>query len=284
MVDISMDDIAAWQKKLTSRLVGLELLMTALVIVFSVALVSRALVRPINQLSQAAKDYSKDKDISEHNHFSELDIHTHDEIGDLADSMKTMEQDLNDKISKLFQTTSELSATRQEASKMNELAMKDALTGVRNKRAYDSAMAEQEEALAAGDEDARNFGLAVIDLNGLKQINDTYGHENGNIAIRELCTVVCDVFAHSPVYRIGGDEFVVVLKGQDLENIDTLVDRLNSSLAGLSADSSLHPWERVSAAIGYAVYDADRDDSTESTFRRADRKMYMHKQKMKAGR
>ena len=284
MVDISMDDIAAWQQRLTSRLVGLELLMTALVIIFSVAMVSRALVRPINQLSQAAKDYSKDKDISEHNHFSELDIHTHDEIGDLADSMKTMEQDLNDKISKLFQTTSELSATRQEASKMNELAMKDALTGVRNKRAYDSAMAEQEEALAAGDEDARNFGLAVIDLNGLKQINDTYGHENGNIAIRELCTVVCDVFAHSPVYRIGGDEFVVILRGQDLENIDRLVERLNSSLAGLSADSSLHPWERVSAAIGYAVYDADRDDSTESTFRRADRKMYMHKQKMKAGR
>lgn len=282
MVDVSMDDIAAWQKKLTSRLVGLELLMTALVIVFSVTMVSRALVRPINQLSQAAKDYSKDKDISEHNHFSELDIHTHDEIGDLADSMKTMEQDLNDKISKLFQTTTELSASRQEASKMNELAMKDALTGVRNKRAYDSAMAEQEEALAAGAKDARSFGLAVIDLNGLKQINDTYGHEKGDAAIKGLCSIVCDVFVHSPVYRIGGDEFAVILKGHDLESIDDLVSSLNSGFDRLSRDGSLQPWEKVSAAIGYAVYNAEFDETTDDTFRRADRNMYMRKQEMKS--
>lgn len=284
MVDISMDNIAAWQKKLSSRLIGLELIVTALVIFFSVLLVNRALVRPINQLSRAAREYSSDKDLSAHNHFSRLDIHTHDEIGDLTESMKAMEQDLNDKITRLFHTTNELSASRQEASRMNELALMDALTGVRNKRAYDSAIDELAKSLTDDAGSSQEFGLAVIDLNGLKKINDTYGHEKGDIAIKELCRVVCRVFAHSPVYRIGGDEFAVILKGHDLENIDQLVERLSSELSDMSNDDSRQPWERVSAAIGYAIYDAERDDSTGNIFRRADRAMYMRKQEMKSGK
>ena len=195
--------------------------------------------------------------------------------------MKAMEQDLNDKITRLFHTTNELSATRQEADRMNELALMDALTGVRNKRAYDNAVDELAKSLAADSLHSREFGFAVIDLNGLKQINDTYGHEKGDIAIKELCSIVCSVFSHSPVYRIGGDEFAVILKGQDLQNIDKLVDRLGSDLGKISSDDSRQPWERVSAAIGYAIYDAERDESTGNIFRRADRAMYMRKQEMK---
>ena len=167
---------------------------------------------------------------------------------------------------------------------MNELALMDALTGVRNKRAYDNAIEELAKSLTDEAGHSREFGLAVIDLNGLKQINDTYGHEKGDIAIKDLCRVVCSVFAHSPVYRIGGDEFAVILKGHDLENIDKLVERLSSELSEMSSDESRQPWERVSAAVGYAIYDAERDDSTGNIFRRADRAMYMRKQEMKKGK
>ena len=278
MVDVSMDDIASWRHRMMAILVGLQVIITALVIIVSVILINRAMVRPINQLSQAAKDYSQDEDVISHDHFSKLDIHSHDEIKDLSESMKQMEADLNDKIANLLKTTNELTASRQEVSKMNEIALKDALTGVSSKYAYDTDLKALAQS-ASGD-----FGLAVIDLNELKMIIDTYGHEKGNIAIKELCRIVCYVFTHSPVYRIGGDEFVVMLKDHDLEHIEELIAQFNGELADIAAKTDLDPWERVSAAIGYAVFDADRDGTPDGTFRQADRAMYLRKQEMKSNR
>ena len=279
MVDVSMSDIASWRNRMLSVLLGLQILVVALVIAVSITLVNRAVVRPVNQLSQAAKDYRNDEDVSNHSHFKELDIHTHDEIEVLSESMKKMEQDLNDKIANLLETTNELTASRQEVSKMSEIAMKDAMTGVRNKRAYDNDMQILEKDIEDGS--SAEFGLAVIDLNGLKQTNDTYGHEKGDAAIKELCRVVCSVFKHSPVYRIGGDEFTVLLKGQDLESIEQLTARFNRELRILGENEDLQPWERVSASIGYAVFDADGDETPGDTFRRADRAMYLKKHEMK---
>ncbi len=282
MVDVSMADIASWRGRMITILLGLQALVIALVIAVSVALVNRTVVRPVNQLSQAAKDYRNDEDLTNHNHFKELDIHTHDEIEDLSESMKKMELDLNDKITNLLQTTNELNASRMEVSKMSEIVMKDAMTGVRNKRAYDHDMQILEQSLS--DDaivSAPAFGLAVIDMNGLKTINDTYGHEKGDIAIKKLCSIVCSVFAHSPVYRIGGDEFTVLLRGQDLDNLESLIAGFNRILQRMEEDASLKPWEKATASIGYAVFDAERDGTPYGTFRRADRAMYFRKQKMK---
>ena len=280
MVDVSMDDIASERHKLLSVLIGMQVLITIMIVIISIILVNRMVVDPVNRLSQAARDFCQDEDMIHHNHFSSLDIHTNDEITDLAQSMKHMEQDLNDKISNLLQTRSELTASRNEVDRMNEIALKDALTGVHNKRAYDSAMHRLEESVKDGAGSAR-FGLAVIDLNGLKAINDTYGHEKGDIAIKKLCGIVCNVFSHSPIYRIGGDEFVVILKNHDLRDIEKLMTEFNSILLTISQNADLPPWEQVSASIGYASYDADRDGTPDGTFRRADRAMYLRKQQMK---
>ncbi len=282
MVDISMDDIAAERRRLLAIMLGLQFAITALVIVLSVILVNSTVVKPVNKLSQAAKDYRQDENVTSYNYFSTLDIHTHDEIKDLSDSMKQMEQDLNDNISNLLRTTNELTASRQEVTKMNEIALKDAMTGVHNKRAYDSDMQRLAQSLEEGE--VKRFGVAVIDLNGLKSINDTHGHEKGDIAIKEICRIICNVFVHSPIYRIGGDEFAIILKDHDLENIERLMTEFNSNLLTVSENADLEPWERVSASIGYAIYDADRDGTPEGTFRRADRAMYMCKQQMKQAR
>ena len=284
MVDVSMEDIASRRNSMLSFLLGLQALVIVLVTAISIAMVNRAVVRPVNLLSQAAKDYRNGEELTDHNFFKKLNIHTHDEIEDLSESMKKMEQDLNDKIANLLQTTNELTASRKEASMMSEIAMKDALTEVRNKRAYDRDMQVLEQSLNDASGDVAAFGLAVIDLNDLKKINDTYGHEKGDVAIKKLCGMVCSVFVHSPVYRYGGDEFTVILRGQDLDNIETLVDRFNDTLLRSRENPDLEPWEKVTASIGYAIFDADRDESPEATFRRADRAMYLHKQEMKASR
>lgn len=118
----------------------------------------------------------------------------------------------------------------------------------------------------------------MVDVNNLKKINDTYGHECGNIAIRECCNLVCRIFSHSPVFRIGGDEFVVVLKNEDYANVEALVAEFNAA----QEKEWDEPWRRVSAALGYALYDEAKDGGLEHVFSRADEAMYRRKREMKA--
>ena len=132
----------------------------------------------------------------------------------------------------------------------------------------------------AGGQDS--FCIARVDLNYIKKINGEYGPENGNISIRKLCYLVCDVFHHSPVFRIGDDEFVIILKNRDYENIHELVDHFNKEIEKIERNKDLEPWERVSAAIGVALFDQTKDFTVDDVIKRANSNMYKRKQEMKA--
>ena len=124
----------------------------------------------------------------------------------------------------------------------------------------------------------------MIDLNFLKYINDNFGHEKGNIAIKRVCQIVCVNFAHSPVFRIGGDEFVVILMNSDYVEAELLVDKFKNTVAEIHEDEVLEPWERVSAAIGWTRFDPAVDKGVQNVFKRADDLMYKNKKEMKATR
>ena len=124
----------------------------------------------------------------------------------------------------------------------------------------------------------------MIDLNFLKKINDTYGHANGNITIKKLSSLICDICKRSQVFRIGGDECVVILKNKDYKKIDKRIEHFNYQIWQFSEDSSLEPWEKISAAIGYAKFDKETDKTVQDVFKRADRAMYDRKESMKANR
>ncbi|MCR5405000.1 MAG: GGDEF domain-containing protein, partial [Butyrivibrio sp.] len=126
------------------------------------------------------------------------------------------------------------------------------------------------------------FAIAMIDLNFLKKMNDSYGHDKGNLAIKKLCMLVCNIFSHSPVFRIGGDEFVIILKNRDYDNANELIYKFNSEIEMISHDDNLEPWDRISAAIGVAYYDSKTDKTVDEVFKRADANMYKRKQEMKA--
>ncbi len=151
----------------------------------------------------------------------------------------------------------------------------------KTKTAYDAEIVRIRENIEEGDV---KLGLAMIDLNFLKKLNDTYGHDKGNIAIKKLCHLVCVTFKHSPVFRIGGDEFVVILRGNDYEHYDELTASFNRELEEMSEDPSLEPWEKVSAAVGAAFYDPSVDENIDSLLKRADAVMYERKKEMKAAR
>ncbi len=227
----------------------------------------------ISQIIRYVREYSSTKDISAVDELQKK-IRGKDEVSALGLHIGDVMRDLDEYMKNFAKTEEKLAESRQTATM-------DALTGVRNKLAYDSEIQKEDLAVLGGHTDV---GLIMIDLNYLKKINDEYGHDKGNIAIKKLCGFICGIFEHSPVFRVGGDEFVVLLKGEDLKHAGKLCLDFETKIKENYADGSLKPWERISAALGMAVYDPERDKELADVFKRADEAMYKKKREMKADR
>ena len=157
-----------------------------------------------------------------------------------------------------------------------ELARRDELTGVKNKIAYREIEASVQGNIDNG-LDYLTFALVVCDANNLKQINDTQGHTAGDEYIRSTSQLLCDIFVHSPIFRIGGDEFVVFLRGNDYSSRHELMEKLRSQvLENKKANSG------VILAAGMSEYNPETDSFVSEIFERADKEMYEDKKKLKA--
>lgn len=280
-VDISMNDINDVESKYTYATVATIIFSTLLILVFFLIYINRNIFNPVALLSHTAKNYCAENGDMVHHNFEKLTVRNNDEISDLLLSMKQMEEDMNASITALISTKEALKETEEKAITMEALAVKDSLTGVWNGLAYEDAVRKLNAEIREG---FTEFGIAMIDLNDLKKINDTYGHQNGNVAIKALCSVICDVFKRSRVFRIGGDEFVVILKKKDFKNIEQRMADFNEQLESLQKNKALLPWEKVSAAIGYAKFDEDTDAYVDDVFKKADYAMYARKASMKVSR
>lgn len=151
---------------------------------------------------------------------------------------------------------------------------RDPLTNVNNRMAFEDKVKFLQSEINS--DSGLSFALAMFDVNSLKLINDSQGHEAGDSYLIKACHLVCKVFKHSPVYRIGGDEFVTVLTGEDYENRDSLLVTLNEMMSPYSNTLPLPP-EYVSIACGMAVYDSNTDKSVVDLIKRADEEMYRDK-------
>ena len=161
---------------------------------------------------------------------------------------------------------------------LNRKAYVDPLTMVRNKSAYNEYIKKLQDQLDR--DEVIDLAIGIFDCNDLKSINDQYGHEKGDIYIKNACSMICKVFGHSPVFRIGGDEFAIILMNSDFSNRDELVAQLDKKQNERNAVVK-SIWERVHIAHGIAVYDHELDDELGDTARRADKFMYDNKRKMK---
>jgi diguanylate cyclase (GGDEF)-like protein len=126
-----------------------------------------------------------------------------------------------------------------------------------------------------------SFGIAVLDINNLKSINDTYGHILGNELIALSSRIICDTFKKSPIFRIGGDEFCVILQNRDLSDIKTLFERFDAECAATCLDKDTVKLP-ISIAKGFAEFDPDQDTQFSDVFERADSEMYQNKKHMKS--
>ena len=162
----------------------------------------------------------------------------------------------------------------EERDKAKETAFRDPLTGAKSKHALKLHEEDLDRTIAGGSTDG--FAVVVCDVNGLKKINDTMGHKAGDEYIREAFRVICDVFLHSPVYRSGGDEFVVILTGRDFENrADRIRELHDRSVENLGKGG-------VVISGGLSDYRPGEDLSFFSIFERADSLMYEEKRLLKS--
>ena len=171
-----------------------------------------------------------------------------------------------------YQRNAEQEKNLESARRM---ARRDALTGIRNKNAFEEYAQSINDEIKEGRADYR-FAVVMCDINDLKKINDTRGHSFGDEAIQQASRLICEVFEHSPVFRIGGDEFVVILFGRDYENREQLLSRLKE-------ESLTNGKSRTGPVVagGMSEYDPETDSEFESVFERADKHMYEEKSLIK---
>jgi len=237
-----------------------------IIIIFAVVIVAAAfaftmfytkrIVSPLERLTAAAEQVSRG------NYEFTLDYDYDDEVGKLTKTFKLLTSHMKENIRDL-----------------NKRVFVDALTKVKNKGAFSADLVNlQTQADAEGSH--MQFAIGVFDCDNLKWINDRYGHDKGDEYLKSACRLICNTFRHSPVYRIGGDEFSVILRNEDYENKEELIRHYEVMAASINS-TAMNPWEQVHISMGFAEYDPQHDSAVTDVMRRADRIMYDHKRMRK---
>ena len=242
-----------WLKVVLQTVVAALIVVAASVVV--TILFSRHLTRPLKDLTVAAEEIDKG------NYNVHLNYKEDDEMGKLTNTVNTLIHNLGGYINDL-----------------NTLAYADALTSVRNRSAYDVAMRELQKRIVMNER--VEFAIALFDCDDLKVINDEYGHDKGNVYLRNACHLICRIFERSVVYRVGGDEFVVILQNEDYKERDILKTRFIKKSAEISAFAK-EGFEKIRVSVGIAAYDPRIDRSVKDVAIHADHLMYENKRDRK---
>lgn len=150
-----------------------------------------------------------------------------------------------------------------------DLSTMDFLTGLRGRNAFELAAGNLNKSHAM-----EKIALLAVDLDGLKKVNDTLGHLAGDDYIRACGNALQAVVKKDgAVYRIGGDEFVVLTPMQDLSEMEKLLEDLERQVEADNRDAKI----KLSYSAGYAFYDPELDGDLYATLDRADAMMYENK-------
>lgn len=215
-------------------------------------IVSRKFISPIKKLNEAAKG------LTDYNFNADISVETKDEIGELTQT---------------FINTREV--LKKQFDLLNEEAHRDGLTGVGNK----SAFMDKEAELNTEMENLADLAVAVFDVNRLKITNDVFGHIAGDTLLKTVAEHLISYFNHSDIYRIGGDEFVVIATNENASGFDALVKECVLKMKERTLQG--FPECSVSCAFGVARLNKNLDNRVSDVIRRADKEMYKNKAESK---
>ncbi len=238
--------------KSRDRLLSIMILITLVISLSAVVLTlffTGKIINPLMELNEAANKIA---------------------IGDLN---VTIPETFNDEVGLLAKTL------QKTVEQLPDYMYKDALTGLKNSASYKRYVSELEERLDQWD---LEFAVIVFDINNLKTTNDTHGHETGNILIISAANTICKVFSHSPVFRIGGDEFVAILQGDDFRKFEILTEQFEKEVETVFILSPTTGVKLpVQIAMGSAIYRKSDHKSFHAVFNQADQLMYKNKAELK---
>ena len=180
---------------------------------------------------------------------------------------------------RLWEAEATIAAQRERIDHLETLTLTDELTGLLNRRGFIQAFRRE---LATAMRRGHGGMLLIVDLNGFKAINDTYGHQCGDVYLRHAARALCDnVRGQDVVARLGGDEFAVLLTHLTPEQGQARAAALSGQFHARSC-----PWQmrELPLRASFGAHPFTGDDREEDVIRRADAAMYQMKKDAKAAR
>ena len=229
----------------------------ALFVVFNIIYMNK-ITKPLRELTVAAEL------INHGNYKVHVEKKGDDEVGVLTTAINKLVKHLDEYIDDL-----------------NNLAYADALTNTHNKSAFDVAIQELEKRIL--NEEHPEFAVVMFDCDDLKSINDQFGHDKGNVYLKNTSNMIIRSFPKSDAYRIGGDEFAVILMGTEYERREELASSFREKCEEICAFAK-EPWKQIKVSMGLATYDPQLDNTAEDVVIHADHLMYENKRERKKHR
>lgn len=184
--------------------------------------------------------------------------------------MVELQRSLAQRVAELEQALGEL---RQAQETLRTLSLTDDLTGLYNRRGFFTLAGQH---LKAARRDHKGVSLIYADMDDLKAINDTHGHDEGSHALKKIAEILRRTFRSSDILaRIGGDEFVILETDAGPTDTQTSVARLQENLRQHNAESAQD--YALSLSVGIVRGGVDNDSTVETLLTRGDELMYEEK-------
>ncbi|MCR5666649.1 MAG: diguanylate cyclase [Eubacterium sp.] len=278
-VDFSMNTVQAKDLNFLYKLMSILGLVMLGILILNILITRRKLTQPLNMINQCIGNFNYETESGRFENLNQLEslqIERQDEIGMLYNSFVLNLKESLYYMSNYNKAVDEIEYKDREIESISLKTYKDPLTGVNNKIAYENDIAVWNTKMESG---LTDISVLMVDANNLKYINDTYGHEKGDLYLQGCCKIICDIYKKSPVYRIGGDEFVVLLEDHDYQHKDELYAKAIDTFSLKDSQQVQEPWKKYSASVGMATYKSG--DTIETLVSRADKAMYENKVEFK---
>ena len=253
--------------RIGNHLFLLDLLVLMLVIPGTL-IVTRHIVSPLNQLAKAARALANG--VMD----ARAPVTSRNEIGQLARSFNLMASRITQSQMELLQLAAELEQRVEERTReLEDLASKDPLTGLHNRRYFGEVMARE---FAAAERYHSDLACLMFDLDHFKQINDRFGHRAGDEVLLTLArSIVSELRSSDVAARFGGDEFIILLPQTSAAAARSLADRI--VLTFVRQVTLQLPQVPASLSVGIASLATTRATSAEALINAADRALYAAK-------